>query len=443
MQSQFKMSDFIDPKVLEMALGATQSSFAIGTDPKQKALEAIGPRPLTAADINPIVLERVALGVRQPRMTMEDRWYPLRFVKNGPIVGYVSPTHIMSAYQYARKIQGKRSFYLGESSDSIGYLKVSLDSHACKVSRCRVAAVLNVAYTELMPGIYDVDHIDNCITNNDISNLQLLTRPDHAKKTALNNPGNGKRIGLLLGKQVVQLDINGVPMRDYNNEIITFRSCTAAAEEFGVSISSMSVYILEDWVLTVHYPTWNDTYKYRFAYSKAIPEKLRILKETAEAKYALYNPDTGLEIPGYVIYDNLLIENLKTGRPTLGYKLGNYYRFQIQGKHFGTHRLLVASREKRIVLLDVLHKDDRYENVVSADLTEGTNKQNRIEAGGIKIKVDHILIHHPFDKTYTTLGEVAELFDIPYSTFTDSIYRGYFSELHIHKVKEFTFELVD
>jgi hypothetical protein len=76
---------------------------------------------------------------------------------------------------------------LRPASNGAGYLQVPLHNSG-KVKRFYVHRLVWVAFNGVIPEGYEVDHKDRDRSNNDLSNLQLLTRSDNMAKCLEDNP---------------------------------------------------------------------------------------------------------------------------------------------------------------------------------------------------------------------------------------------------------------
>jgi len=77
-----------------------------------------------------------------------------------------------------------RNKFLAEHFDGRGYLKVNLYRHG-KSFNFRVHKLVAMAYLDYVPnGKQDtvIDHIDNVKTNNNLSNLQIITNRENTSK---------------------------------------------------------------------------------------------------------------------------------------------------------------------------------------------------------------------------------------------------------------------
>jgi hypothetical protein len=91
-------------------------------------------------------------------------------------------------------------------------------------------------YNTLIGDKYQVDHIDRNASNNNYSNLQMLTRLEHGKKTANDNKGIRRNNTKTSSKRVVRIKIND---DNTEGEIITYESLKQAKEDNKIDVSSI------------------------------------------------------------------------------------------------------------------------------------------------------------------------------------------------------------
>jgi hypothetical protein len=85
----------------------------------------------------------------------------------------------------------------------------ALDGHSVQRPQLRSRFVWE-AWNGPIPEGVDCDHIDNDMQNDAVGNLQLLTRSQHAVKTARQNPNKAKRLAAALAIPVIATDADGV-----------------------------------------------------------------------------------------------------------------------------------------------------------------------------------------------------------------------------------------
>ena len=92
-------------------------------------------------------------------------------------------------------------------------------------------------YNTLIDNKYQVDHIDTNPTNNIYSNLQILTRLEHGKKTANDNIGIRRTNTKTSSKRVVRIKIND---DNTEGEMTTYESLKQAKEDNRIHVSSIT-----------------------------------------------------------------------------------------------------------------------------------------------------------------------------------------------------------
>lgn len=104
------------------------------------------------------------------------------------------------------------------SKNDAGYVLVGLHKKYYSLNRIVASTfgILNETNCD-----FDVDHIDrNRKQDNSLSNLQVLNREQHAKKTTTDNPNRGMKIGLTLSKPIWVSSV--VPLHHVYSFIIFF-----------------------------------------------------------------------------------------------------------------------------------------------------------------------------------------------------------------------------
>tara|TARA_Y100000389_G_C17458358_1_gene519770 strand:- start:1251 stop:3371 length:2121 start_codon:yes stop_codon:yes gene_type:complete len=96
-------------------------------------------------------------------------------------------TNILTNLKTKRKLNG--------TQDSRGTIYFRLNKNTISLHKIKYEAV----YDELVPENMEIDHRDQDPTNNSIDNLQCLTKLEHGRKTARDNPNRGKKVGKTSG----------------------------------------------------------------------------------------------------------------------------------------------------------------------------------------------------------------------------------------------------
>lgn len=93
------------------------------------------------------------------------------------------------------------------SNKSTGYNQLTLttdDGRKCYKMR---HVFVYECFHGVVPNGYEIDHIENNKQNNQLSNLQCLTIPEHHIKTVKTNPDMGGKTGLKLSKPIIAINL--------------------------------------------------------------------------------------------------------------------------------------------------------------------------------------------------------------------------------------------
>ena len=96
-------------------------------------------------------------------------------------------TNLLTNLKNKRKLKG--------STDPRGTIYFNLNKKTISLHKFKYEAV----YNELVPENMEIDHRDQDPTNNSVDNLQCVTKLEHGRKTARDNPNRGKKVGKTSG----------------------------------------------------------------------------------------------------------------------------------------------------------------------------------------------------------------------------------------------------
>lgn len=119
-------------------------------------------------------------------------------------------------YVYQGKIINKNTGKNINGSKTIrGNITITIENHKYQKHRF----IMECVYGKEIPLYFDIDHIDANPSNNNIDNLQILTRKEHSKKTAKDNPLRGIKATQKYSKKLLR----------YNNtEELSYKSLNEA-----------------------------------------------------------------------------------------------------------------------------------------------------------------------------------------------------------------------
>jgi len=95
-------------------------------------------------------------------------------------------------------------------SEESNYIICNMKDKDGKIRKCRLHRMIYWAFSGNDPVGMEVDHIDRNTHNNTYSNLQLLSKSDHRKKTHAENPGHNATSSEKRAKSVIGIDPDGV-----------------------------------------------------------------------------------------------------------------------------------------------------------------------------------------------------------------------------------------
>jgi hypothetical protein len=123
-----------------------------------------------------------------------DKWYPHPIIANyeGNIQGELRNTKTKQLI--TGSVSGGRRRTLSAPTQADGKRK--------KLQYHRV--LMECLYNAIIPPEFDVDHKDADSLNNTFDNLQILTKKEHAQKTADQNPDRGKKTGIKSSYRIVR-----------------------------------------------------------------------------------------------------------------------------------------------------------------------------------------------------------------------------------------------
>lgn len=133
------------------------------------------------------------------------------------------------------KIFGKNK-ELKIKQNNRGNIKLTLVNNNKRLSIYLHRFKYECIYQEIIENNYDIDHIDTNVKNNNIENLQLLTKKEHSRKTYLDNIDRGKKAGLSQGRR-------GVAINSETNEKIIFLSINDLSKKINSSSANIHRYL--------------------------------------------------------------------------------------------------------------------------------------------------------------------------------------------------------
>lgn len=326
-------------------------------------------------------------GDGQPVLLLAEGWHPVRDTPTGEICFRVSNDGIITEASYEKALRLGKAVIAGQGHTREGYVVFTSNGKYRLEHRLRMAAALGVAYQELQ-GL-EVDHRDqNRRHDNSLSNLQLLTLQQHRQKTHRDHPNMGKKTGAKQTKQVQQLALDGTLIR-------TFDSLKQARHETGIIHIS-------DAARGIHRKMAGG-FRWRFTGQPTDKDIAELAQKATEWKPVRL--PCGTLLPQLQVSDNQLLRTSR-GVITRGKKTDRgYYMWFIRHTSYLAHEVLWCSwygtipRDKLI-----MHTGDDRENVTIRTLKLGTERENAIEAHGVRIRVTNMQTHEAKEFASTGLA---------------------------------------
>jgi len=273
--------------------------------------------------------------------------------------------------------------------------------------------VFECLYDIIIGDRYQIDHIDAKPSNNNYSNLQMLTHKEHGSKTSIDNPNKGNISKNTSSKVVIRIKIND---DNTEGEIIKYESLTEAKKENKIDISSITKSIntnkpfrgylykfKEETNTDIEGEIWKDM---------PIPSNKKILKLQISNK-------------GRLIIKNKKKEYISIGRPdSEGYYLTDYGRM---------HTLVAKAfiGEPPEGMTSVNHIDKNRGNN-SIENLEWSNPQLQVEhAHNISVEI-YDLKTYEIIKQFESFTKCAEKYDIPSSTISHIVNLSKSKKNNIH-----------
>ena len=265
---------------------------------------------MTEEEKNTIVNNAIST---QTKSDQETIWRKERdeIIKNPPKadIWYTHPTAITHQANTNGEVRNKSTEKKVKGSNTLlGRQTVTIKKHKFQKHRF----IMEALYGTVIPIYFDIDHINPDPSNNHFSNLQILTKKEHASKTATDNHQNIK-------KRDKKYAIKVGRIKDDKTE--TFLSLTDASKKCNIDTCTIKLYI-ESGNIDRNGYIW---IKYEND-KEDIPDE--IWKEHNEYK--------GLLLSNKGRVHNTHISNSYPDRGSLH----EYYLITFKGKHIKVHKLI-------------------------------------------------------------------------------------------------------
>ena len=346
---------------------------------------------MTEEEKNTIVNNAIST---QTKSDQETIWKKERdeIIKNPPKanIWYTHPTAITHQANTNGEVRNKSTEKIVEGSETLlGRQTVTIKKRKYQKHRF----IMEALYDTIIPMHFDIDHINPDPSNNHFSNLQILTKKEHASKTASDNHKNikerEKKYAIKVGR-----------IKDDKTE--TFLSLTDASKKCNIDTSTIKLCIESGNVDTNGY-IWiqyeND--------KEDIPDE--IWKEHIEYK--------GLLLSNKGRVHNTHIRNSYPDRGSLS----EYYIISFKGKHLKVHKLICETFIGLSPGSDytVDHIDNDKINNNAENLRWASKKEqscNRTSVKGVEVyDIDTFIVI----KKFSTAREVSEEYKISEATISD------------------------
>jgi hypothetical protein len=284
----------------------------------------------------------------------------------------------------------KKNKLVGSENSLGGYSRIP-----CKPSIFRHRFLLECIYSTLIPIEYDVDHIDANPRNNTLENLQIVTRKEHAQKTADTNPHSARLAGIVNSKAVECSFKNS----EGSIEICKFLSIKEAMEKYKISNNPIIESIKK---------TKPDIYGRTWKYSDITEEDFGEWRDVPDLLGCKASSE------GYIKNEN---GNLKQ-RTGSECKNSGYLNIKVNGKTCKVHQLIckafhgeAPSKEHTVDHIDGNRKNNKATNLRWA--TKEEQSKNRSNIRPIEVYNTN---NFQVMETFETKTEFIEKYDISWNT---------------------------